>query len=55
MSSRDFEKDLLKNLVLYLPASEQKRKLIVISDNKGFSLERCRDSETEKSIKFDSR
>ena len=53
MSNRDFEKYLLKNPV-YLPASEQKRKLIVISDSKGFSLERCRDTETEKSIKFDS-
>lgn len=53
MSNRDFEKYLLKNPV-YLPASEQKRKLIVISDSKGFSLKRCRDTETEKSIKFDS-
>lgn len=35
MSNRDFEKYLLKNPV-YLPASEQKRKLIVISDSKGF-------------------
>lgn len=51
MSNRDFEKYLLKNPV-YLPASEQKRKLIVISDSKGFSLERCRDTETEKKYKI---
>lgn len=54
MTTRNFENYLLKNPA-YVADSKQNRKLIVISDSKGFSLERSRESDTEKNIKFDSR
>lgn len=53
MSKRDFVR-YLQTRPKFVPDSEQKRKLIVISDSKGFSLEKYRETDTEKNIYFNS-